>query len=114
MSRRDDRVLLQDMIEAAEAACSEIEGLTREDFEGDHVRALGLTKCLEIIGEAASRISSGCQNRHCDLPWREMVGMRNRLVHAYFEIDYEQVWKALTEELPPLVLQLRRILDDQA
>jgi len=43
MSRRDDRVLLQDMIEAAEAACSEIEGLTREDFEGDHVRALGLT-----------------------------------------------------------------------
>ena len=40
--------------------------------------------------------------------------MRNRLVHAYFEIDYEQVWKALTEELPPLVLQLRRILDDQA
>lgn len=113
MSRREDRVLLQDMLEAAEAACSEIESLTREEFEGDHVRALGLTKCLEILGEAASRISSGFQERHSDLPWREMVGMRNRLVHAYFEIDYDQVWKTLTEELPPLVLQLRRILGDE-
>ena len=111
MSRRNDTTLLQDMIEAARSAVAEVEGSTEAALAADHVRALGLTKCLEIIGEAAARVSADLRNRHASIPWGQMVGMRNRLVHAYFEIDYEQVWKALTEDLPPLIERLEAALE---
>jgi len=114
MSRRDDRTLLKDMVEAARAAVAEIEGSTEAALAADHVRALGLTKCLEIVGEAAVHLSLELRERHPEIPWGEMVGMRNRLVHAYFEIDHEQVWKALTEDVPPLIEQLQKILDSES
>jgi len=110
MSKRDDKTLLQDMIQAARSALAEIEGATQSALAADHVRALGLTKCLEIIGEAAGRLSMELQRRYPEVPWGEIIAMRNRLVHAYFEIDYEQGWNALTEDLPPLVEQLQTIL----
>ena len=113
MSRRDDKTLLHDMIEAARSAVSEIEGSTVAALSADHIRALGLTKCLEITGEAAGQLSGELRQRHPEVPWGQLVGMRNRLVHAYFEIDYEQVWKALTEDLPPLIEQLQRILENE-
>ena len=113
MSRRDDNTLLQDMIEAARSAVSAIEGSEPPALATDHVRALGLVKCLEIVGEAAGRLSADFRDRHAAIPWKQIIGMRNRLVHAYFEIDYEQVWKALTEDLPPLIEQWARILADE-
>jgi uncharacterized protein with HEPN domain len=112
MSRRDDRTLLRDMIEASRAAMNAIEGKDRSALAADHVYALGLVKCLEIIGEAAQQLSTDLTDQHPDVPWPQIVGMRHRLVHAYFEIDYEQVWRALTDDLPPLVAQLERILGD--
>ena len=114
MSQRDDKTLLRDMIEAACSAVSAMEGLTQAALAADHVRALGLIKCLEIVGEAAGQLSADFRGRHPAIPWGQIIGMRNRLVHAYFAIDYEQVWKALTEDLPPLVEQLQRILTDES
>jgi len=113
MSRRDDPTLLQDILGAARSAVAAIEGRGPAALAADHVWALGLVKCLEIAGEAAGRLSDGLRQRHPDVPWSQIVGMRNRLVHAYFEIDYEQVWKALTEDLPPLIQQLERILGEE-
>jgi len=66
-------------------------------------RLWGWIKCLEIVGEAAVRVSGDLQQRCPEIPWSHIIGMRNRLVHAYFDVDYEQVWKALTEDLPPLI-----------
>jgi len=114
MSRRDDTTLLRDMIGAARSAISAIEGSEQAALAADHVRALGLVKCLEIVGEAAGQLSSDLRERHATIPWGQIIGMRNRLVHAYFDIDYEQVWKALTEDLPPLVKQWERILADES
>ncbi len=114
MSRRDDTTLLRDMIEAAHSAVSAIKGSKQAALASDHVRALGLTKCLEIVGEAAGQLSADLRERYPAIPWDQMIGMRNRLVHAYFEIDYEQVWNALTEDLPPLIEQLQRILADES
>ena len=114
MSRRDDKTLLQDMIEAARSAVSAIEGSEPAALATDHVRALGLVKCLEIVGEAAGRLSADFRDRHPAIPWKQIIGMRNRLVHAYFEIDYEQVWKALSEDMPPLIEQWARILADES
>ncbi len=110
MSRRDDTTLLRDMIDAARTAISATDRSDQAALAADHVRALGLVKCLEIVGEAAGQLSADLRERHAAIPWGQIIGMRNRLVHAYFDIDYEQVWKALTEDLPPLLEQWERIL----
>jgi len=114
MSRRDDPTLLRDIVGAARSAVAAIEGREPAALPADHVWTLGLVKCLEIVGEAAGRLSEGLRKRHPDIPWAQVVGMRNRLVHAYFEIDYEQVWKALTEDLPPLIERLEKTLREES
>jgi len=113
MSRRDDKTLLRDMIEASRLAIAVIKGTSLPALATDHVRALGLVKCLEIVGEAAARLSAELRAGYPVIPWNQIIGMRNRLVHAYFEIDYEQVFKALTEDLPPLIEQWERMLADE-
>lgn len=77
----------------------------------NHVWTLGLVKCIEIIGEAAARLSDETKKKYPQIPWTQIIAMRNRLVHVYFEVDLEQVWKALAEDLPPLVEQLEKVLD---
>lgn len=113
MSRRDDATLLRDMIAAARAAIHDIEGMPRADFGADPVRGLGLVKCVEIVGEAAGRLSPAFRDRHAELPWGRIVGMRNRLVHAYFEVDDDQIWTTLTQDLPPLLARLEAIVADE-
>lgn len=113
MSRRDDRTLLQDMADTARAALIAIQGRDASSLAQDHVWSLGLVKSLEIIGEAAGRVSAGFRSQHGAIPWDRIIGMRNRLVHAYFEIDYELVWKTLVEDLPPLLKHLEAILMDR-
>ncbi len=110
MSRRDDQTLIRDMIGAAETA---IRALGEHDIVAlgaDVILGLGLVKCLEIVGEAASRLSQDFRKKHPTIPWVSIIGMRNRLVHVYFDIDYEQVWKALKNELPTLLAQLKALL----
>ena len=75
---------------------------------------LGLVKCIEIAGEAAGRLSVALRDRYPETPWHLIIGMRHRLVHGYFEIDHEQLWGALTEDLPLLIPQLERMLADES
>lgn len=110
MSRRDDPARLQDMLDAARTAVSAAKGRTRADLERDKVWSLGIIKCIEIIGEAAGRVSEPSRAALPRLHWPKMVAMRNRLIHGYFEIDYDQVWIALTKELPVLIGDLERAL----
>lgn len=113
MPQRDDKALLNDMMGAARSALTAIEGADFSSLGADHVRTLGLVKCLEIIGEAARQLGSDFKAKHSAVPWSTIVGMRNRLVHAYFDVDYEQVWETLTGDLPPLVQQLETILSGE-
>ena len=89
MSRRNDFTLLRDIVETGRSAMAAIEGKSPAALNADHVWSLGLVKCLEIVGEAAVRLSADFRARHAGMPWGEIIGMRNRLVHAYFEIDCE-------------------------
>ena len=113
MSMRDEQVLLRDMLTASQRAVAEIQGRDVYELASDHVRTLGLVKCLEIIGEAANRLGSDFHSRHETIPWKQIIGMRNRLIHAYFDIDHEQIWKTLTEDLPPLIEAIAAILSDE-
>jgi uncharacterized protein with HEPN domain len=88
------------MIEAAEAACSFIAGRTRNDLDSDRMLVFAVVRAIEILGEAAAKVSPETRHIASDIPWPLIVSMRNRLIHAYFDIDHEVVWKTATEELP--------------
>jgi uncharacterized protein with HEPN domain len=81
-----------------------------EDLRRDIGLVLALMKAIEITGEAASKVTVESRDAHADVPWAEIVGMRNRLVHLYFDINPELLWKTVIEDLPPLAARLEAVL----
>ena len=112
--RRDDTSFLLDMLVAAREATAFARGLSFSGFAGDRRSQLAILKSVEIVGEAASRVSAETRDRNPDIPWREIVGMRNRLVHAYFEIDLRLVWDTVNADLPALVSQLEPLVPPES
>ena len=82
------------MLAAARKVARFAEGMTYAEFERSELHRNAVFKALEIVGEAASRVSAATRDSHSRIPWREIVGLRNRIVHAYFDIDIEVVWKS--------------------
>lgn len=108
--RKDDRIRLRHMLDAAREAVSFSQNRTRSDLNTDRMLVLSLVKCVEIIGEAASRVTKECQRQSPEIPWPSIIAMRNRLIHAYFDIDLDRVWDTITDDLPPLIAALEDIL----
>ena len=108
--RRDDRLRLQHMLDAGREALRFTRGKTRDDLDRDRVLALALVKLIEIVGEAASRVTAERQRASPDIPWRDIVAMRNRLIHGYVDVDLDRVWDTVTDDLPPLLAQLEAAL----
>jgi uncharacterized protein with HEPN domain len=98
------------MLDAAREAVSFTQSRTRSDLNSDRMLTLSLVKCIEIIGEAAARVTKGSQRRYPEIPWTNIIAMRNRLIHAYFDIDLDRVWDTVTDDLPPLIASLQDIL----
>ncbi len=71
---------------------------------------LSLVRCIEVVGEAASQISPAFREAHPNIPWPQIIGMRNRLIHAYFDVDLDRVWDTITDDLPPLIAALERLV----
>ncbi len=107
--RRDDAVRLQHMLDAAREASEFAQGRTRVDLNGDRKLVLALVKDIEIIGEAAYQISQTVQEQLPGIPWDDIIGMRHRLVHAYFDINLDIVWRTVRDDLPPLIAELERV-----
>jgi uncharacterized protein with HEPN domain len=107
---RPDQVRLRHMVEAARDAVSFIEGKTRADLDSDRMRSLALVRCIEVIGEAASRLSPEFQQAHPEVPWPVIVATRNRLIHAYFDINLDIVWNTVVQDLPPLIETLEALI----
>jgi uncharacterized protein with HEPN domain len=101
------------MIEAAEAVCRFVSGRARSDIDTNEMLAFALVRAIEIVGEAAGKISMPTREAASEIPWPLIVSMRNRLIHAYFDIDHELVWRSATEELPQLLPRLRAIIAQQ-
>jgi uncharacterized protein with HEPN domain len=99
------------MIEAAQTACGFVSGRTRSDLDSDRMLVFALVRAIEIVGEAASKVSTETREAAGDVPWTSIVSMRNRLIHAYFDVDHEVVWKTATEELPQLLPRLRALAE---
>ncbi len=110
MSNLDDATRLRHMRDAAIEARCFIGDRTRKDLDSDRMLILALVKDIEIIGEAAARVSTDCKAKYPQVPWLQMIGMRNRLTHAYFEIDLDIVWQVVTNDLPSLLTELETII----
>jgi uncharacterized protein with HEPN domain len=106
MSERVDSDLLADIREAARRIAEYLDGVTYEGFLADTKTQDSVIRNLEIVGEAARRVSDGLRNRTPGLPWKSMADMRNRLIHGYFGVDLDVVWQVVKDELPVVVDRL--------
>lgn len=107
----EDRIRLRHMNEAAEAAMVFVAGMAKTELERDRKTLFAVIRCIEIVGEAAARVSDATRAAAPDIPWSAIVGMRNRLVHAYFDVDTDVVWKTVSDELPVLADRLRLLAE---
>jgi uncharacterized protein with HEPN domain len=98
------------MVDAARIAMTLVRDRKPEGLKSDVGLVLSLMKAIEIVGEAASKITADYRDAHTDVPWAEAVGMRNRLVHVYFDINRELLWKTVVEDLPLLTARLEDLL----
>lgn len=110
MPRHDDTVPLLHMLNHAREAVAMIVGKGPESLSKERMLELSLIKLVEIIGEAAGRVSQVGQKKYAEIPWREVVNMRNRLVHGYDSVDHAVLWDTIELDLPPLISQLEKIL----
>jgi len=108
---KDDFIRIQHMREAALSAVQSAQGRLRSDLDTDLVWMMGLVKCVEIIGEAAAHVSDATRSQYPRIPWPQIIGMRNRLVHVYFDIDRDRVWDTITIDLPILIEELNNVLE---
>jgi len=90
-----------------------LRGSNRAGLQQSQLLTYGLVRCLEIIGEAAARMSDGSRELLPSVPWQQIIGMRNRLIHAYFDVDTDMVWRTVSEDLPRLIVLLNEIIDHQ-
>jgi uncharacterized protein with HEPN domain len=107
---RDDLLYLVHMLETSEKAVEKTQGLSRHAYDADENLRLALAHLVQIIGEAARRVTSQTCVAHPEIPWREIIGMRHRIVHDYMRVDEDILWVVVTEDLPPLIAALQKIV----
>ncbi len=105
-----DAALLLDILTAAGDAASFLAGLDLAAFRASRLHQAAVIRCLEVVGEAASRLSPTCRNGIAGVPWRLVIGMRNKLIHDYGGIAIDLVWQVAVEELPVLAQALRSLV----
>jgi uncharacterized protein with HEPN domain len=112
MTRHNDQLSMRQMLDHAVEALQLAQGRTRSDLDKDRVFALAQTRLLEILGEAAGRISAATQSKHPGIPWSGITGLRNRLIHGYDQVDFDVLWTIIDSDLPPLISKLELILEE--
>lgn len=110
MPKRDPLHSYRDMLSHAQEAVALAEGKQRGDLDTDRLLNLALVRLLEVIGEAANRIPVDEQQQHPEIPWPQIVGLRNRLIHGYDAVDFDVLWQIITDDLPPLIAKLEVIV----
>jgi uncharacterized protein with HEPN domain len=114
MSEHDDRLPMHQMLQHAREAVEMIGGQTLLELRTNRMFQLALVHLVQVVGEAATRVSRATQTRHPDIPWGRAISTRHRMVHAYDTIDYDVVWDKVAEDFPPLVAALERALSGES
>ena len=109
---RDYRLYLKDILAAIDSIEEFVAGMDLAAFQADDKTTSAVMRKLEIIGEAAKQVPDEIRQNHPRVPWKEMAGMRDKLIHFYFGIDYQLVWRAIKERLPQIKPELQKILQE--
>lgn len=104
-----DAAYLWDMLQAARDAAAIVSGISMEEFRRDRVKILALERSMELIGEAARRVSKTFRDKHAKMPWKEMIGLRNILAHEYGRIDHDKLYATAVKEIPQLISTLEAL-----
>ncbi|MBI5212542.1 MAG: DUF86 domain-containing protein [Nitrospirae bacterium] len=112
--RKDNLVYVDDILSSIKKINKFCKGIGKEDFMKNELLMDGVVRNLEIIGEASSKLTASFRERYKEIEWRKMIGMRNRIIHAYDTVDVEIVWDVIREDLPELKKKLRAIVSDQS
>ena len=112
MSKRNWRLFINDILECIEKIEKYISNISYDDFVKDNKTKDAVVRNLEIIGEAANQIPLNIRKRYKDIPWVQIIGLRHRLIHGYFVVDYDIVWNIIKKELPDLKIKIKEILKD--
>src|SRR3989344_3463226 len=108
--KRDNKLFVKDIIDAMDSIEKFVEGMTLEGLKKDEKTSSAVIRKFEIIGEAAKYMPNKVKDKHKDIQWKSMAGMRDRLIHAYFGIDYNLVWSAIKNEMPKLKPKLKKMM----
>ena len=106
---KDDSIYIDHIINSIDRIRDYISGKDRESFEADLVTQDAVVRQLEIIGEATKRVSTELRSKHPDIPWSDMAGMRDVLIHDYIDVDFGVVWKTASEDIPSLKALISRL-----
>jgi uncharacterized protein with HEPN domain len=109
MRLNDDPTRLNHVLDASKEAIGYVDSIDRTQFAGDRLRQHAVVRCIEIVGEAAARLTKEIRDDNQHIPWADIISMRNRIVHAYFDIDIDLIWKTATEDLPGLLPEIYAI-----
>ena len=110
---KDDLIRIRHMLDSAREAISFAQNKTRIDLETNRMLVLSIIKSIEIIGEAAAKVTKESREKYPEIPWSTIVAMRNRLIHVYFDIDLDRVWDTISDDLPPLIIMLEEIVSKE-
>jgi uncharacterized protein with HEPN domain len=110
--KKDDTVYLRHILDAIQRIQEYLADASYDQFLQNYLLQDGVVRQLEIIGEAARNVSSAFQSTHPEFAWSKIIGIRNRLIHAYFEVNLSIVWNTVQVDLPPLKQQVERILEE--
>ena len=105
-----DLVSLQQMLDHAREVVDMVKDRTRGELDTERVLSLALVQLMQIIGEAAGRVSPARQENPTEIQWPEIIALRNRLIHGYDTVDFDILWRIITNDIPPLISALERIL----
>jgi len=111
---KDDAVYVGHMLDKVREALALAKGMNRDDYDRDNALRLALTYLIQIIGEAARHVSKEFRDRHPQIPWEAIVGMRHKIVHDYLDVDEDVVWDSVTQELRPLMVELERLVPSES
>jgi uncharacterized protein with HEPN domain len=111
---RNYRLYLKDILDAIDSIESFVSGMDLAMFQADDKTSSAVMRKLEIIGEATKQVPDEIRKAHAAIPWKEMAGMRDRLIHFYFGIDYQLIWRAIKERLPQIKGEIDKIMQEEA
>ena len=111
MSEREWRFYLDDMLRFAEKVKAYSAGIDRDTFERHELKYDAILRNLELIGEAATHVPAEVREQRAEIPWRQVIATRNRLIHGYLGIDNDTLWSIVSDDVEPLILELRAMLD---